>query len=51
MTAPAVAFDVTMVRGIANALFGGDGLFLASLTGPARVWPQTITISNLASTL
>jgi uncharacterized protein (TIGR00266 family) len=43
-----VSFDVTMVRGIANALFGGDGLFLASLTGPGRVWLQTMTISNLA---
>ena len=43
-----VAFDITMIRGIKNAPFGGDGLFLASLTGPGRVWLQTLTITNLA---
>jgi uncharacterized protein (AIM24 family) len=39
------------VPGIKNALFGGDGLFLASLTGPGRVWLQTLTITNLAHAL
>ncbi|WP_216902779.1 TIGR00266 family protein [Nocardia alni] len=43
-----VGFDITTVRGIRNVLFGGDGLFLAALTGPGRVWLQSLTISNLA---
>ena len=43
-----VVFDITTIPGIKNAIFGGDGLFLASLTGPGRVWLQTLTISNLA---
>jgi uncharacterized protein (AIM24 family) len=37
-----------MVPGIKNMIFGGDGLFLASLTGPGRVWLQTLPISRLA---
>lgn len=43
-----VAFQITMVPGIKNIIFGGDGLFLASLTGPGRVWLQTLPISRLA---
>ncbi|WP_433679906.1 AIM24 family protein [Nocardia sp. CA-119907] len=46
-----VGFDITLLRGIRNILFGGDGLFLAALTGPARVWRQSLTISNLAHAL
>jgi uncharacterized protein (TIGR00266 family) len=46
-----VDFDITIVRGIRNILFGGDGLFLAALTGPGRVWLQSLTISNLAHAL
>jgi uncharacterized protein (AIM24 family) len=46
-----VGFDITCIRGIRNALFGGDGLFLAQLTGPGKVWLQTLTISNLAHAL
>ena len=34
--------------GIKNLIFGGDGLFLAALTGPGRVWLQTLPISRLA---
>jgi len=34
-----------------NLIFGGDGLFLASLTGPGRVWLQTLPISRLAHQL
>jgi uncharacterized protein (AIM24 family) len=40
-----------MMPGIRNALFGGDGLFLAQLTGPGRVWLQTMTLPNLAHAL
>jgi uncharacterized protein (TIGR00266 family) len=43
-----VAFQITMVPGIKNIIFGGDGLFLASLMGPGRVWLQTLPISRLA---
>ncbi|MTE12426.1 TIGR00266 family protein [Nocardia aurantiaca] len=46
-----VDFDITMVKGIRNVLFGGDGLFLAALTGPGRVWLQSLTITNLAHSL
>jgi uncharacterized protein (TIGR00266 family) len=43
-----VSFQITMVRGIKNLIFGGDGLFLAQLTGPGRIWLQTLPISRLA---
>ena len=43
-----VAFQITTVPGIRNMIFGGDGLFLASLTGPGRVWLQTLPIAKLA---
>ena len=46
-----VNFDITTIRGISNALFGGDGLFLVRLTGPGRVWLQTLTVPNLAHAL
>src|SRR6185312_15941169 len=46
-----VTFDITTIRGIANALFGGDGIFLVQLTGPGRVWLQTLTMPNLAHAL
>lgn len=46
-----VGFDITMLPGIKNVLFGGDGLFLAALTGPGRVWLQSLPLSNLAHAL
>jgi uncharacterized protein (TIGR00266 family) len=46
-----VSFDVTTLPGIRNMLFGGDGLFLAALTGPGRVWLQSLPLSNLAHAL
>jgi len=46
-----VNFQITMVPGIKNLIFGGDGIFLASLTGPGRVWLQTLPIANLAHEL
>ncbi|MEA2641441.1 MAG: hypothetical protein QOF51_2835 [Chloroflexota bacterium] len=46
-----VRFDITTIRGIRNVLFGGDGLFLASLTGPGKVWLQSLPLSNLAHAL
>jgi uncharacterized protein (TIGR00266 family) len=43
-----VGFQITMVPGIRNMIFGGDGLFLAVMQGPGRVWLQTLPISRLA---
>jgi Mitochondrial biogenesis AIM24 len=37
-----------MVKGFKNILFGGEGLFLATLTGPGHVWLQSMPIINLA---
>lgn len=46
-----VNFAITRVQGIRNMFFGGDGIFLATLTGPGRVWLQTLPLSNLAHAL
>jgi uncharacterized protein (TIGR00266 family) len=46
-----VNFDITMMPGLKNAIFGGDGLFIAQLTGPGTVWLQTLTMPNLAHAL
>ena len=46
-----INFDVIFMRGIKNALFGGDGLFIARLTGPGKVWLQTLPLPNLAAAL
>ncbi len=43
-----VDYDIQMVPGIKTALFGGEGLFFASLTGPGRVVLQTLPFSRLA---
>jgi uncharacterized protein (TIGR00266 family) len=43
-----INFQITRVPGIKNMIFGGDGLFLAALTGPGRVWLQTLPLSRLA---
>jgi len=45
---PTVETDIQMVRGFRNVLFGGEGLFLATLTGPGKVWLQSMPILNLA---
>ena len=46
---PGVAFDIQYVGKIKTALFGGEGLFLASLSGPGTVWLQSLPFSRLAS--
>jgi uncharacterized protein (AIM24 family) len=46
-----VNFEITTVPGIKNMIFGGDGIFLACLTGPGRVWLQTLPIARLAHEL
>ncbi len=51
MYEPSVAFDIEMVSGLGNILFGGEGLFLAVLRGPGRVWLQTMPTQNLAKAI
>ncbi len=46
-----VSFQITTVPGIKNMIFGGDGIFLAVLTGPGRIWLQTLPIARLAHIL
>ncbi|HEV2246842.1 MAG TPA: TIGR00266 family protein [Terriglobia bacterium] len=46
-----VSFQIVTVPGIKNMLFGGDGIFLASLTGPGKIWLQTLPIARLAHEL
>lgn len=45
----AIGFDIELVRGIRNWVFGGEGLFFAVLRGPGKVWLQSLPISRLAS--
>ncbi len=49
MLEPSVKFDVTMVKGFRNIILGGEGLFLARLEGPGRVWLQTMPMTKLAN--
>ncbi|MDR0913512.1 MAG: TIGR00266 family protein [Methanobrevibacter sp.] len=46
-----VDFDIQRVKGAKNMLFGGEGLFLATLKGPGKVWVQTMPLVNLAGAL
>ena len=45
---PTIQFDIQMVPGFKNILFGGEGLFLATVTGPGHVALQSMPIMNLA---
>ena len=45
---PTISFDIQMVSGFKNILFGGEGLFLATLTGPGHIALQSMPILNLA---
>jgi uncharacterized protein (TIGR00266 family) len=51
MLEPSVSFDIEMMKGFRNILFGGEGLFLATLRGPGRVWLQTMPMMNLAKAI
>jgi uncharacterized protein (TIGR00266 family) len=46
--APSVNYDIQFVGGFTNALFGGEGIFLARLTGPGKVYLQSLPFSRLA---
>jgi len=43
-----VDYDIEFVKGIKTALFGGEGLFFATLRGPGKVWVQSLPFSRLA---
>ena len=46
---PTVDYDIQMAGGVKTVLFGGEGLFLATLRGPGKVWLQSLPFSRLAS--
>jgi uncharacterized protein (TIGR00266 family) len=46
-----VGYQAEMVKGFKNILFGGEGLFLTTLTGPGKVWLQTMTLPGFAKQL
>ena len=48
---PSVQMDIQTVSGTKNILFGGEGLFNTVLTGPGRVWLQTMPIYNVANAI
>ncbi len=45
---PQVDFDLEQVKGIKSWLFGGEGVFFATLRGPGRIWLQSLPFSRLA---
>ncbi len=46
-----ISYDIKFVGGIKTALFGGEGLFFATVRGPGRVWLQSLPFSRLADTI
>ncbi|MDQ6609647.1 MAG: AIM24 family protein, partial [Bacteroidota bacterium] len=44
-----VDYDIQFIGGIKNTIFGGEGLFFATLRGPGKVWIQSLPVSRLAS--
>lgn len=49
--APSVQYDIQFIGGIKNTLFGGEGLFIATVTGPGPVWLQSLPFSRLAGSI
>lgn len=43
---PSVSYEIEMVKGIKNIFFGGEGLFLTRLTGPGKIYMQTMNIAE-----
>lgn len=48
---PSCTMEIKTVSGVKNALFGGEGLFNTVVTGPGRVWVQTMPISRVAGAI
>lgn len=45
---PSVTYDIQLVGNVKTALFGGEGIFFATLAGPGKVWLQSLPFSRLA---
>ena len=48
---PGVSMEIKQVAGLKNKLLGGEGFFNTLLTGPGKIWLQTMPISGVADTL
>jgi uncharacterized protein (TIGR00266 family) len=48
---PTVTHDIVRVKGVKNMFFGGEGIFLATLEGPGKIWLQSMPLANLARKL
>ena len=48
---PSVGIDIQQIHGAKNVFFGGEGLFHTILTGPGRIWLQTMPISDVAAAI
>ncbi len=46
-----VNMDISTVKGFKNILFGGEGLFLTTITGPGHVWLQSMPAENVAKSI
>jgi len=46
-----VSFDIEMIKGLTNILLGGEGVYLATLRGPGRIWLHSMTVSKMAHRL
>ncbi len=51
MLDPTVQMNISTVPGLKNMFLGGEGVFLTTLTGPGRIWLQSLPIANLARSL
>lgn len=48
---PSVDFSIERVKGIKNIFLGGEGLFLSTLTGPGRIWLQTLPLTGMVAAI
>jgi len=45
---PTVSYDISRIKGVKNMMFSGEGIFLATLSGPGKIWLQSMPLSALA---
>ncbi|MBU0762484.1 MAG: AIM24 family protein, partial [Candidatus Altiarchaeota archaeon] len=48
---PTVEYNIERIKGVKNMVFGGEGIFLATLKGPGKIWLQTMPLPSLADAL
>ena len=48
---PSCQMDIQTIKGVKNIVFGGEGIFNTVITGPGKVWLQTMPISNVAGAI